>query len=362
MSRDAPDLLAAFEDGKRVASSSGDLVLRVKEIGELVVTSGKVTACDPFTSPETPPFAREVRTGKYAVVLCIAEIGEDRRVARALVRIGGGRAVRFEPARCENAEELGLGEGELPGYCVDSGTGCFMDVDAARALAGGGEDDEDGDDDEGGEPEEVTEELLDELDENGVPSWSWAVKTVDPGSGANVVAFTTGYGDGVYSSWIGFDDEDEAVAIVTDFGVLDDVDPDDVVEDADEEEGDAAILLEEYVRLHNEGVRSGDFAELCELFDAKAELRFEGIAFGPFRGRSAIARAFAERPPRDEIVVRAEGTYALASEPGVTCGRIRLEANEDGEIARLVISVEDDEDENENENEHDEGDDDSPSA
>ena len=38
-------------------------------------------------------------------------------------------------------------------------------------------------------------------------------------------------------------------------------------------------------------------------FVDSAEMRFEGIPVGPFKGRRAIERAYSMQPPDDEIVV-----------------------------------------------------------
>lgn len=84
-------------------------------------------------------------------------------------------------------------------------------------------------------------------------------------------------------------------------------------------------------------MRSGDFGPMVAAFAEDAELVFEGIPVGPFADRDAIAAAYRERPPDDEIVLLdADGTYAWASAPGVPAGRMFL-TERDGEIARLVI-------------------------
>src|SRR5262245_53627461 len=62
-------------------------------------------------------------------------------------------------------------------------------------------------------------------------------------------------------------------------------------------------VLESHVERFNEGVRSGDFSRMLEQFTEDAELAFEGVPVGPFRGKPAIAQAYAEQPPDDEIVI-----------------------------------------------------------
>ena len=105
-------------------------------------------------------------------------------------------------------------------------------------------------------------------------------------------------------------------------------------------------LLQDHVMRFNEGVRTGDFGPMLERFDASAELVFEGVPVGPFRGRDAIATAYREQPPDDEVRVldaeeRDDGAvlarYAWAKEPAVPAGEMRLTRAGDA-IARLVVT------------------------
>ena len=45
-------------------------------------------------------------------------------------------------------------------------------------------------------------------------------------------------------------------------------------------------------------MRSGDFSRMLEQFTEDAELAFEGVPVGPFRGKPAIAEAYAEQNDR----------------------------------------------------------------
>lgn len=106
-------------------------------------------------------------------------------------------------------------------------------------------------------------------------------------------------------------------------------------------------MLAEHVERFNQGVRTGDFAPMLETFAPDAEMAFEGVPVGPFAGRDAIAEAYAQRPPDDEIVLlgeprvtgeEVESDYAWASE-GTRAGRMILTARE-RKIARLVVTFE----------------------
>lgn len=63
-------------------------------------------------------------------------------------------------------------------------------------------------------------------------------------------------------------------------------------------------LVRAHVERFNAGVRSGDFGPMVEEgFADNAELAFEGVPVGPFRGKEAIAHAYAEQPPDDEVAI-----------------------------------------------------------
>lgn len=109
---------------------------------------------------------------------------------------------------------------------------------------------------------------------------------------------------------------------------------------------DAGAILDTHVARFNEGVRSGDFAPMLEGFADDAELAFEGVPVGPFRGKPAIAQAYSEQPPDDEIEIlrtRESGTelivvdYAWRAEPKTRAGTMIFRLR-DGKIDRLVVT------------------------
>ena len=62
-------------------------------------------------------------------------------------------------------------------------------------------------------------------------------------------------------------------------------------------EGVGPSLMEAHVSSFNRAVLSGDYTEMLSRFTDDAELAFEGVPVGPFRGRDSIERAYAEQPP-----------------------------------------------------------------
>ncbi len=105
-------------------------------------------------------------------------------------------------------------------------------------------------------------------------------------------------------------------------------------------------LLVEHVERFNEAVRTGDFEPMVAAFAENGELHFEGVPVGPFVGRDAIAAAYRERPPDDEVELgrteeRDDGTlvarYAWLADEGREAGEMRLTPSE-GRIAKLVVT------------------------
>jgi steroid delta-isomerase len=98
-------------------------------------------------------------------------------------------------------------------------------------------------------------------------------------------------------------------------------------------------MLRDHVERFNHGVRTGDWAPMLAQFADDAELVFEGVPVGPFRGKEAIAAAYRDRPPDDEIDLLEDGGYAWRRDAGRRAGELRLETA-DGKITRLVVTFE----------------------
>src|SRR5690348_1386589 len=99
--------------------------------------------------------------------------------------------------------------------------------------------------------------------------------------------------------------------------------------------------LPDHVERFNAGVGSADFSAMLAGLADDAELEFQGVPVGPFRGRAEIAEAYRERPPDDEILVLdQEGDaagYAWATDPETRAGELRLTVR-DGLIRRVVVT------------------------
>lgn len=206
-----PDFSKAFIDGRELEVESVAVTFKCHTIGELVVTTGGIVACDPFFCSDPQPFAVKVPPGRYPVILSLASIAGDQRVAYAKLHVGDKPASRWEMAYWPDEELSSLKEGEVFYYSVDSGTGCFMDQEAAALHVQKLDSDD-----------EYEGYLTDEMEVNYVNTWDWADINLNAVTGANIIIFTSGWGDGGYPSYFGYDENGMVVALVTDFRLFED--------------------------------------------------------------------------------------------------------------------------------------------
>jgi hypothetical protein len=188
-------------------------------IGELVLTSGTLLPWDLLMIPDYRYcLQRTVAPGNYPVVLSVANFNPaaDTRVAAAAVKLNNAIPVRWEPAL---VKEPNPDDSDRFSYGVDSGTGSFMDTDVARILArlfwekSG----------ETSAFEQFCDRVISEMDKNSLgkhQTAGWANTIVNQDGGANVITFSSGWGDGAYASFWGFDKSGDVACLATDFALF----------------------------------------------------------------------------------------------------------------------------------------------
>jgi Protein of unknown function (DUF4241) len=231
----------AFAQGHIFSAPEGPIRAVVHRVCDLRVTSGLIVAGDPWSLGA--PFARAIAPGSYPVELCVAQLpphpdhpdlGVDRRVAAARVRLRPEPAVAWEMAATAEENLNDLGPHEFFGFGVGSGTACFVDADAVPLFS------EDGANTrldallgriahgEGCVAAEelheamfvdskgvLTDQLLRRLSGDGlIEGLNLALPT------GNLVAFGAGFGDGRYPCYWGLDGDRNTVSLIADFRVL----------------------------------------------------------------------------------------------------------------------------------------------
>jgi hypothetical protein len=237
------DFARAFQHGASLLHpQAGECTIRVTQAGELLVPTGHLIACDPYWIHSAPmPYTTLLPTGRFPVLLSIASFARgDQRTACAQVCLSAETAVRWEMALIPDQDPHELGPGEYFGYAVDAGSGCFTDLATLAALLS----------------KPGVRDLADwrlgptgphrKPDGTVTPEWHALVDAVygwseifgnqllelqsasaddiavitDGSCAGNLIAFSSGWGDGAYPSYFGYDAKNRLASVVTDFHVL----------------------------------------------------------------------------------------------------------------------------------------------
>ena len=196
-----------IDDDRLNAAYAENEDLTVRTLGGLTLTTGRIVACDPLVFPETEPFDGAFPTGTFPVLVSVMRSEDDERVVFARVQFTDERPREWKHVAQAGVDFESLDYDEYFGYPVDAGIGCFMDVVAARALVAKLTADD-----------SYYEEVLDKMDEAGIDTWNWADIPLD--GAANMICFSSGYGDGSYPSFVGYNEAGRPVCLLTDFMVL----------------------------------------------------------------------------------------------------------------------------------------------
>ncbi len=161
-------------------------------VGDLVLPSDRLLAADLFAmavdTAGIPAVDLGGATGRVPVCLHVARLEPaDERVAFLHVKLSDEPVVRWAEQRV--------------GFGVDGGTGGIGTPEAVRAA-----------------PADI--DYLAALEAHDVPTWSWTNITTDPASGANVIGFSTGYGDGGYPVYAGLAQDGSVASVVIDLFVV----------------------------------------------------------------------------------------------------------------------------------------------
>ena len=193
--------------GAVLADGKYQVRCQVHELGRLVVTSGSIAASDPLVDPTPRPFQQRIPNGSHSVAVAVACYeGGDERVAFARVRLTETSPITWRMATTFGQDTATLRADEYFGYGVDAGTGCFMDPRAGELLSARMD-----------EESEFYNVIIEGMDRTYRHTWSWFDFTPAEGRPENIICFSSGFGDGSYPSFFGFDSQGAVCALVTDF-------------------------------------------------------------------------------------------------------------------------------------------------
>lgn len=171
-----------------------------RPLGSLRLPSGRLVVTDPLHEPDDEALAVSLPPGEHRLVLAVARFAEDEELpALALLELGASEARSFERG------------GE---HAVGSETTAYMDANAARALVRRRDEDW----------RAAVDESLDYGIRTGDPERRWLhgvveIPAVGRAPATNIIAFTSGRGNGTYGTFVGRDERGAIVAVVTYFGL-----------------------------------------------------------------------------------------------------------------------------------------------
>jgi len=201
------DFERAFRPGEIfIDPHDGTMSARQHTIGTLILPSGQLIACDPSylcSHDDIVPFAKTLLPGTYPVTLALVDylVGESSPsslITCARIDFSSGTPTTWELAVLPDQDPRTLPLGRFFGFGVDCGMACFLDETTHQHLTG----------------QQDWDSFYRQLQR------PWTDVPIDPTNGANLIAFTAGYGDGEYPSYWGVDDQGEICCFVTDFLVL----------------------------------------------------------------------------------------------------------------------------------------------
>lgn len=184
------------------------------DIGEVNLPTGEILTCDPLVElGEAKTYIQKTPVGKFPVKICVVP-SEDYgdRYACVKVEFSKNKPVVYELAVTGNEEEMDEAkEDEYYGFGVDAGMGCVADkktqdeyVKYWKKL----------EEEEGADNpyDDIFEELLEESFKKS-PKYQrdggdWA-NFIIPDTDLNIPVFASGWGDGVYPCYFGYDEKGE---------------------------------------------------------------------------------------------------------------------------------------------------------
>ncbi|PJJ61011.1 DUF4241 domain-containing protein [Hymenobacter chitinivorans] len=199
-------LARLFSDSAHLTALTPHLVT------ELFLPTGQLLACDPVAYSHPQPFRQTFAPGRYPVY--IHQLPEDSCIAYAEVRLREAPVSRWEMAVTAQQNLTSLAPGEIFGYPVSAGLGCFMDH-ATLALVE--QHDADLQAELGDEYVSYYDDYVDDLLYPESGSQQYCTLQPYPAQANNVAVFQSGYGDGFYATYVGLDEQDQPVKFITEF-------------------------------------------------------------------------------------------------------------------------------------------------
>jgi hypothetical protein len=191
----------AFSNNTKVKEGNIDYNFYKLNIGKIKIESGRLIACDPIVMRDATPFTQHFPIGDFPVHLAMAKTFNDQRVAFSRIVFSDKEIIKWEFALHNGQKPIPLKDTSFYCYGVDAGIGIFIDSIANNFF-------------NQKDHSEWETAFIAKAEKNGYTGY------LHDFDGHNLATFSTGYGDGCYATYIGFDKEGNVCQLLTDFGLV----------------------------------------------------------------------------------------------------------------------------------------------
>lgn len=192
----------------------GEMEIDTLEIGEVNLPTGEILACDPLVElGEAKTYIQKTPVGKFPVKICVVPSKDyGDRYACVKVKFNKNKPVVYELAVTGNEKEMDkAGEDNFYGFGVDAGMGCVADKKSQDEYSKYWKKLEE--EEEADNPfDDIFDDLLIE-NAKKYPKYQrdygdWA-NFIIPDTDLNIPIFASGWGDGDYPCYFGYDEKGE---------------------------------------------------------------------------------------------------------------------------------------------------------
>lgn len=196
-------------DTVAIETDFGKASLTKIDVGSLKLKTGKIIATDPILLYDDQSFNIKVKPGNYPVFAYVADFENgEKRTALSKIEFSKEHPVRWTMALYEGESHNNLKIDEFLGFDVENGICAYMDESVMEELDMLFEDDL-----------EEYENLISSSVKFSKKSFSH--KDIPYGKNScNIITFSTGWKDGTFPSYFGYDKNNKPCCLVTDFMVL----------------------------------------------------------------------------------------------------------------------------------------------
>lgn len=193
---------------KMIDTEFGRMQIERIEAGKLKLSTGRIIATDPILMYDDESYSEHVKPGTYPVNIYVGKTkNRKKQTVASELRFSDNDAVKWEMALLKGESAKGFAHDEFMGFEVENGLGCFMDESVMEIL------------------DVMSEEELDKYEKNVRDAvknseCSCADMIIDKKTGRNIVIFASGWNEGTFPTYYGFDKDNKLARLVTDFMVI----------------------------------------------------------------------------------------------------------------------------------------------